>query len=351
MSKNKYFFSITVSILTVLLSCSLFAAAPSKGLSAGMENPGYVEKPKWFKLSFLDMNEDVAEARANKKRVMLYFYQDGCPYCKKLVQDNFGQRDIAMKTRKHFDVIAINMWGDKEVINFKGQETTEKEFSKQLKVMFTPTILILDEKGQVILRINGYYFPDKFRAVLNWAARKMEKKISFREYYHKTGSKRAAHKLHQEKSFLKPPYRLTSKQRGSGKPLLVMFEQKYCRACDELHKDILQRKLTRKAMGAFDVVLVDMWSRDTVITPAGKKTTIAKWAARLNVTNSPSLVFFDKNGKEVFRAEAYLKEFHVRGSMTYVSTGAYKKYPSFQRYLQKVNEDMTKKGIKVDLMR
>jgi len=59
---------------------------------AEMVNPGYHEKPAWFKESFLDLREDVAEASEDKKRVLLYFYQDGCPYCAKLLQDNLGQK-------------------------------------------------------------------------------------------------------------------------------------------------------------------------------------------------------------------------------------------------------------------
>ncbi|HED15273.1 MAG TPA: hypothetical protein ENI64_00415 [Gammaproteobacteria bacterium] len=55
------------------------------------------------------------------------FYQDGCPYCKKLLQDNFGQKAIADKTQKHFDVIAVNMWGDREVTDLNGNATTEKK--------------------------------------------------------------------------------------------------------------------------------------------------------------------------------------------------------------------------------
>ena len=125
-------------------------------LDQGMVNPGYEEKPKWFKTSFLDLREDLHEATAAKKRLMLYFYQDGCPYCKKLLQDNFSQRDIANKTRATVDTIAINMWGSNEVTGLDGKVTNEKKFARSLNVNFTPTLLFLNEQGQVIMRINGY---------------------------------------------------------------------------------------------------------------------------------------------------------------------------------------------------
>ena len=83
------------SLWVVVVSLALFVTAGSPGsvkaadpsgaeLAPGMVNPGYHDKPDWFKNSFLDIREDVADAKAAGKRLVLYFYQDGCPYCKKL---------------------------------------------------------------------------------------------------------------------------------------------------------------------------------------------------------------------------------------------------------------------------
>ena len=111
--------------LLQLLCVSLMAATEQQKLEEGMVNPGYVEKPSWFKLSLMELPDDVAEAAAADKRVILYFYQDGCPYCKKLLEDNFGNKEIAAKAKQNFDLIAINMWGDREVVDLNGNETIE----------------------------------------------------------------------------------------------------------------------------------------------------------------------------------------------------------------------------------
>ena len=39
-------------------------------------------------------------------------------------------------------------------------------------------------------------------------------------------------------------------------------------------------------------------------------------------------------GTEVFRVEAYVRPFHFASALDYVASGAYRKEPSFQRYLQ-----------------
>ena len=54
-------------------------------------------------------------------------------------------------------------------------------------------------------------------------------------------------------------------------------------------------------------------------------------ARALKVSYTPSIVFFDERGKEVFRVEAYLKTFHLQSSLDYVASRAYLSQPSFQR--------------------
>ncbi len=120
------------------------------------------------------MPEDVAEASRDGKRLLLYFGQDGCPYCAALFNTNFSQAHIVDYTRRHFDAIEFNIWGDREVTDFSGRKLTEKEFAANLQVRFTPTILLIGEKGETVLRINGYYPPHQFLAALQYVAEKQE---------------------------------------------------------------------------------------------------------------------------------------------------------------------------------
>jgi thioredoxin-related protein len=321
--------------------------APSDSLYSGLVNPGYAEKPDWFANSFLDIREDVSEAASAGKRVLLYFYQDGCPYCKKLLDTNFALQETEAKTRKHYDVVAINMWGDREVTGFDGMETTEKEFAKSLRVMFTPTLLFLNEQGNVTLRVNGYYAPHKFNAALDYGIRHNGRDPSFREYFAALSPSAASGVLHRDPAWLPTNSALDKR---NGKPLLVLFEQKECSPCDELHLDVLKRPESRGQLDRFDVILLDMWSKDPVKRPDGKTTTAAQWARDLNVQYAPSLVFFDGKGAEVFRTEAYLKSFHIQSSLDYVASGAYLEQPSFQRFIAARAAALEAQGVHVDIM-
>lgn len=337
-------------LLPVLLALAMVpATAVEEGLGEGLVNPGYVEKPDWFKDSFLDLQEDVAEAAAEGRRLMLYFHQDGCPYCATLIED-LHSRSLAEKAQSHFDVVEINMWGDREVVDLEGVATTEKQFSESMKVLFTPTILFLNESGEGVIRMNGYYPPHQFTAVLDYVGRHLEEKITFQEHYAKLNPVQPSAALHHEPGWGRAPIDLRALSE-SDRPKLLLFEQKRCGSCDELHQDILRRPEIRSDLERFDVVLLDIWGDQVVTLPDGEQLRERDWAKRLKIQFSPTLLFLDQEGYEVFRTEAYLKAFHTHSAMQYVLTGSYREQPNFQRFVQSRADALHEQGIEVDLMK
>ena len=131
--------AIALSLSTLMFLCSGLAAA-SEVQPGNYYGAKRSEKPDWFKESFLEFEEDVAEAAAEGRRVMLYFHQEGCPYCARLVEENFADPEIKSFIQQNFDGITLNMWGDREVITVSGREFTEKTFAAALKVQYTPTL-------------------------------------------------------------------------------------------------------------------------------------------------------------------------------------------------------------------
>ena len=318
-------------------------------------SPGF-KHPDWFKQSFLDLQEDLDDANANHKQIMLYFHQEGCPYCEKLLKDNFSRTDIVARMQQGYDVLELNMWGDKEIISFSGDEYSEKEFAKKMKVMFTPTLLFLDNKGLPSFRINGYYSPDKFMAVLDYISLKNTKKSDelpgFTEYFRQKGSanKQTKASLQTEK-FISQTDNIQNLIKNSRKPVLILFEQNYCQDCDEMHGDLFRRMPVYKRLQKFSIVQIDINSSKKITTPDGQNMSQKDFAQQLNVQYTPSLFFFEsgRNNNLVFRSEAYLRGFHLETVFDYVSSEAYKTESEFQRFVQTRADEMAKKGIKVDL--
>jgi thioredoxin-related protein len=128
------------------------------------------EIPSWFTESFLEFPQDVKDAARDGRRLMLYFWQEGCPFCKKLMQTTLADRAIAQRTREHFVAVALNIHGDREVQWTDGRTMREKELARALKIQGTPTLLFLDERGALVLRLTGYVPPERFAAALGEAA-------------------------------------------------------------------------------------------------------------------------------------------------------------------------------------
>jgi len=183
---------------------------------------------------------------------------------------------------------------------------------------------------------------------LDYVLHREDKKQSFRSYLSKVRPDKTQGKIHKELETVSSPYDFSV---PSKKDRVVMFEQKQCKECDELHKEILTEEESQKQLDKLDVAVVDMWSEEKMIRPDGKSTTIKDWAKELNIQYAPSLVYFDLKGKEVFRSDAYLRAFHIQSVMEYVSSEAYKKQPNFQRYIDSRAHDLREQGIQVDLMR
>lgn len=307
--------------------------------------------PDWFKESFLEFEEDIAEAASQNKRVMLIFHQDGCPYCNALVERNLSQKDIAELMMTRFDVIAINMWGDREIVAINGKSYTEKSFAAALKVQFTPTLIFFNEQGKIILRLNGYLPPPHFLMALRYVSDKAENQQSYRDYVKANQPPVSSGELNDAPVFAPPPYDLAYRGQVWERPLAVFFEQKQCPNCDILHNTVLADPETYAIIEQFKAVQLDMWSDTPLITPDNKQSTARQWAGELGIGYAPTIVLFNRKGDEIIRSEAYFRIFHSQSVFDYVLNGGYKSEPSFQRYLSARADALRERGIDVDIWR
>ena len=359
--------NILILCLLVLIFNPAIAASTSAkegGLEEGLVNPGFYEKPDWFKQTFLDLVDDLDDANTSNKIIFLYFHQDGCPYCKKLLEDNFTNKEIVSKMKQHYEVLEINMWGDRPVILMNGEEVTEKEFAKQMKVMFTPTLIALDTQGKPMFRMNGYYAPDKFTLVLDYLLLKKQKMAegsktipSFKAFYQQQMAQKKSTKksagLFTEK-FIVPTDNLQALIESSNKPVMILFEQADCAECKELHGDVFRRLPVFQKLKKYTIAQIDINSPKEIITPEGQKMSQKDYAEALNIQYTPSIYFYEPEQKgakhePVFKAEAYLKAFHTQVLFDYILDKEYLKQPEFQRYVQGYAEKLREQGKEVDL--
>ena len=336
-----------ITLLCLLLPLAAHAET-SPGEMGAYRGAKDAAHPSWFKESFLDLEEDIAEAAAEGRRLVLYFWQPGCPYCAELIQNNFAQRDIVDSMNARFDLVAINMWGDREVVQVGGRMFTEKNLAEALRVHYTPTMMFFDEDGKVALRLDGYVPPERYRLAMRYASGDRDGAGSFRDFVAANQAPAASGELHSEDFFVSAPYDLASLVDGE-RPIAVYFEQKQCSECDVLHRRILSDPPTRELAARFHAVQLDMWSEQPLVTPGGVATSARDWASELGISYAPSIVLFDRAGNEVMRIDAFLKTFHTQSVLDYVLSAAYREQPNFQRYISDRAEHIREQGIDVDI--
>ena len=290
--------------------------------------------PEWFKLSFLELQTDLDEAReAGKWGVLLYFGSKDCPYCKVHLKKNWTDRGIVTYTRKHFDVIAIDVRGDRQVTDYNGKVyKSEKEYAAKLRTNFTPSFLFVDVNGVEALRLTGYHPPYQFRAILEFIADKHYLYEPLRVFFARgeTVAGFEESELNDHEIFSKPPYVLDRTKTAAKMPLAVFFEQPTCHSCNILHAGPLKDKDIVAKFKKMQVVQLDRKSSRKVITPSGKKLTARQWADQLGLYYSPTIIFFDEAGKEILRIDSVIRFYRLNGVLDYVLSKDYLEYKTFQ---------------------
>src|SRR5262245_7488103 len=138
----------------------------------------------WFHLSFLNLREDFAEAKAAGLRFAVIFEQRGCPYCVKLHTEVLSQRYINDYVRENFRIVQLDLFGSREVTDFDGTRLTEKALAERWGVIFTPTIVFFKDDlsgldGQwgraleATERLPLSYGPDTFYDLFVWVRHKL----------------------------------------------------------------------------------------------------------------------------------------------------------------------------------
>ena len=299
--------------------------------------------PEWFKESFMDMSEDVEEAKEEDKHVMLFMTLKFCPYCTKMLKNNFVEgAKLQPYIQENFDVIGIDIKGSKEITVNEDLTLTEKEYAKYVNVQYTPTLLFLNQKNEIVVRINGYRSSENFQYILDFVKNKEYKNMELTQYIEKVKNK-TFYTLKDNKMFKN----INDLSKIDG-PMAVIFEDGSCTQCDYLHNTTFKNKEVVNEMSKFTVIRLDASSSNEITTPNGKVTTPNKWAKELVLDYRPGIVLFN-NKKEQARIDALLYSFHFKELFRFVSTKEYDNYKSFLDYLSVRQKELLKSGINIDI--
>ena len=129
--------------LRAIAAALIFAATPALAVELGDDG---LHKPDWLRETFKDLREDLAEANAEGKRLMIIIEQRGCIYCTRMHEEVFPVPEIDALIRDTYFVVQMNLFGDVEVTDFDGTVLPEKDMAARWGALFTPTLIFLPEE-------------------------------------------------------------------------------------------------------------------------------------------------------------------------------------------------------------
>jgi len=125
----------------------------SFGAQGGTRDPG----THFFDQTLGNFREELQLARdEGKKGVLIMFEMDECPFCHRMKNQVLNQVEVQDYYKEHFLVFTVDIEGDVEITDFKGNLVKEKDFAfKQYKVRATPVFGFFDLEGNMVTRFTG----------------------------------------------------------------------------------------------------------------------------------------------------------------------------------------------------
>ena len=146
---------------------------------------------------------------------------------------------------------------------------------------------------------------------------------------------------------------------AQNKNLAILFEQRGCPYCRELHKvNFAHKEILAYLEKHYGVLQLDLWGSRSVTDFDGEDLEERAFAQKGRVIFTPTMLFFPRDvdgvkGKrvadaEVFRMPGYFKPFHFMSTLEYVNEGHYRT-TNFQRYVQGRFQKLKEQGKDPDI--
>jgi thioredoxin-related protein len=163
-------------LLAVAVALQMLVA-PAIGAEIGDDG---LHKTDWMRETFKDLREDLAEANAEGKRLILIVEQRGCVYCTEMHEKVFPREDIASYLRENYFVVQMNLHGSIEMTDFDDDVRQERDMTRKWRLMFTPTMMFFPEEvpegmtapEAAVVVMPGAFYADTLINLLTWVNEK-----------------------------------------------------------------------------------------------------------------------------------------------------------------------------------
>ena len=182
---------VIVSCFQAIFICLLIMSSAGAGDRKPTLGDDGIYHYDWYHQSFFELKDDIDEALADGKVLMVKFDQKGCIYCEKVALEILSEPAINSYVRDNFLVVQMDIFGSRDVTDLDGTILPENDMAARWGVVFTPSIYFIAEPSDAVNLVDasaavmpGAFMKGTFLGMLQWVktgAYKSEPR--FQKYY------------------------------------------------------------------------------------------------------------------------------------------------------------------------
>ena len=165
--------------MRLLLGCLLLVLMASAGFAETRDPSQF-----FFNQSLGDFKGELdAAKKEGKKGILIMFEVDDCPFCHRMKQTVLNRSEVQDYYRSNFLVFAVDAVGANPMVDFKGKQTTEKNYANENRVRATPVFVFFNLEGNPVMRFTGAAKDvNEFLQLGRYVAEGAYKSMSFTKY-------------------------------------------------------------------------------------------------------------------------------------------------------------------------
>lgn len=168
----KLFIPAILKIVVVLMAVfGLFGFISKKVYSDFQNTPKTAENSlNTPKVNWTGFSAGYADAKNQKKILLIDLYTDWCGWCKRMDADTYSKKNVAELINQHF--VAVKLNPEKEATySFQGKQLNGEQLKQAITIGqfegYPATIFINTAKNDEIKVVTGYHKPQEFITLLN----------------------------------------------------------------------------------------------------------------------------------------------------------------------------------------
>ncbi len=113
------------------------------------------------------MQRDAASSARARVPILLFFDRGDCPYCERALREYLVPMSLDEKWRERAIYRQVEVDRELPLTDFDGKPTTHRAFAARYRAALTPTVMIVDGRGEKIGdALIGLMTPDFYAAYL-----------------------------------------------------------------------------------------------------------------------------------------------------------------------------------------